>query len=433
MVSLKVLCKSAAFIVGIGVWASLFGAPIKGFDRSKFLIGADHLNEAARTERHVLEAKECGIDYLIVVWKDCVDLHDWLEKYGMGAVTWDVLPPMWDEKTGKPLKGESVCADAVKSWPLHPATWFINITDEPPVHKYDLCGRIAARLHRVTPDRTPYLCMFPSYAYGNWDKPEDKRKFLGADTYEQYIEEFCRRVPLDYINFDFYYHAYHIVGAWYENLRLVADACRRTGRSLWVTMQANSPRKDDFVTENQLRFQAFSAMAFGAESIIWACYSPGWWFNNILDENGNKTVMYDRVKKVNTEVKRIAEPYMRFRSTQTHFVGFKDAEGFDKVTKTLPVDQLDTGWVRGLKAMDGAPLLVGEMVSRGGGCERGVFVFASDDPWDKAPKAHEIVFSAFDKDVAVFGLDGKVCAKPDAVGVYKVSLKSSEAILICVK
>ena len=103
MVFLRTLRKCAAFIVSIGAGASLFGAPIKGFDRSKFIVGACHLNEAARTERHVREAKECGIDYLIVVWKDCVDLHGWFEKYGMGAVTWDVLPPMWDEKTGKPI------------------------------------------------------------------------------------------------------------------------------------------------------------------------------------------------------------------------------------------------------------------------------------------------------------------------------------------
>lgn len=425
--------STICFYGGLVVAAACAAAPVKGLDRSKFMIGAYHYVKAAHTEKHVREAKECGIDYMIVVWKTDTQLLDWFEKYGMGAVTWDVLPPMWDEKTGKPIRDESVCAEALQDPPLHPATWFINITDEPPVHKYDLCGKIAARLQKLAPDRIPHLCLFPSYAYSNWDKPEDKAKFLGADTYEEYVEEFCRRVPLDYIHFDFYYHAYHNVGGWYENLRLVADACRRTGRSLWVTMQVDTPREQDLVTENQLRFQAFSSMAFGCKSIVWACYSPGWWFHNILDKDGNKTVMYDRAKKVNAEIKCLAEPFMRFRNTQTHFVGFSNAEGFEKVTKTVSVDQVDTGWVRGLKASDGAPLLVGEMMNRRGGLGRALLVFASDDPWDKDPKTHTVTFKVSEQDVAVFGPQGKIAVSAAADGTYSVPLKSSEAFLLCTK
>ena len=31
-------------------------------------------------------------------------------------------------------------------------------------------------------------------------------------------------------------------------------------------------------------------MAFGAENIIWACYTAGWWqANQVLDSQGNKT------------------------------------------------------------------------------------------------------------------------------------------------
>ena len=44
------------------------------------------------------------------------------------------------------------------------------------------------------------------------------------------------------------------------------------------------------ITEQKLRYQANMAMAFGAETLVWACWTKGWWTMNVLDENGAKTV-----------------------------------------------------------------------------------------------------------------------------------------------
>ena len=40
-------------------------------------------------------------------------------------------------------------------------------------------------------------------------------------------------------------------------------------------------------------------MAFGAENIIWACYTAGWWSNQVVDENGEKTQQYAKMQKIN--------------------------------------------------------------------------------------------------------------------------------------
>ncbi|MBQ7915173.1 MAG: hypothetical protein IJ315_00110, partial [Firmicutes bacterium] len=71
---------------------------------------------------------------------------------------------------------------------------------------------------------------------------------------------------------------------------------------MWIVLQVNSKHKEEWISENNLRFQAYTAMAFGAENIIWACYTAGWWHNQVLDEKGEKTQQYEKLKKVNGEI-----------------------------------------------------------------------------------------------------------------------------------
>ena len=119
-------------------------------------------------------------------------------------------------------------------------------------------------------------------------------------------------MPLDYISYDFYVYTPNLkrrpslYRQMYDNFNIVADACRRTGRSFWYIPQVNSHNARNFepTTRNRLRFQAYTAMAFGAEAISWACWMPGWWTNNVLTATGEKTAQYDRLKTVNAELRR---------------------------------------------------------------------------------------------------------------------------------
>ena len=93
-------------------------------------------------------------------------------------------------------------------------------------------------------------------------------------------------------------------------------------RPLRFVGQVNSYRKGFRISENMLRFQGFATMAFGGESIAWACWTKGWWTNQVIDMNGERTQQYDKLKKVNHELRTVAAEYMRFRNVSTHFVGF---------------------------------------------------------------------------------------------------------------
>jgi hypothetical protein len=171
-------------------------------------------------------------------------------------------------------------------------------------------------------------------------------------------------------------------------------------------------------------------MAFGAENIIWACYTAGWWHNQVLDKEGNKTEQYDKMKKINAEIRTIAEEYMRFRRVSTHFVGFAGNADMAQV-KQEPIEALNTGVFFDVKADNGAPIVVGQMTSRNGDGANALMICAADDHHETDPKAYNITFSVMDgKHVEVIGGCGKKPLTRLADGSYSVPVVSNEGVLI---
>ena len=61
-------------------------------DRSRLHIGAYLLQAYARTEEHVKDVAESGVDHMIYVHSGAYETFDLFEKYGLGVVTWGPLP-----------------------------------------------------------------------------------------------------------------------------------------------------------------------------------------------------------------------------------------------------------------------------------------------------------------------------------------------------
>ena len=296
----------------------------------------------------------------------------------------------------------------------HPAIWMLNLCDEPSALDLPYLGEVCDLVAARTPQTPAYLNLYPNYASVSKNTGEEMRNQLGTATYREHIDVYCRTVPLDYISYDFYVYTPNmkrrtsLYCQMYDNFNIVADACRRTGRSFWYIPQVNSHVARDFepTTRNRLRFQAYTAMAFGAESISWACWMPGWWTNNVLTAAGEKTAQYDRLKTVNAELHRFGPPYMRYRNTATHYVGFPATNGFEKLGVPLP-RELDTGCFRELRTLEDTPLVVGEMVPR------------RED--DGSPDGRR---------VEVFDANGKVEPTREADGLFTFRLAENAAALL---
>ena len=428
-------------IVCLGLAALCAGGLSAGLDRSRLNIGVYYLNHNAGTEAHVRDLAECGVDFVLGPGVP----HAHFRKYGLGHISSFVLMHM--PKAGDTARMAEVLAQCdVDAARFHasprgsePSIWGISAGDEPSALDFPNLGRAVAHAKKLFPDRFIYLNLFPNYASVAKNTAAEAKSQLGTESYRKYIDAYCREIPLDYISWDFYVYSgrgdSHLP-LFYDNFRIVADACRRTGRDMWFVGQVNSIRPELWISVNMLRFQAFSAMAFGARAITWACYSPGWWTNSVLTAAGEKTRQYERLKVVNREIRCIAPEYGKWRVLDTHFVGFTPGEhALKNMPMVVPEQSFANSWFDGLKAVDGDRLLVGEMAPRvcadAAGGVSAVFMCAADDPFDAAPHPREVRFRLSEGLVPkVVGVNGPLLPQCTKDGVWSFRLVSSCGALV---
>lgn len=378
----------------------------------KLLIGAYHLQKNARSEAHIKDIADCGIEYIIGMNRD-YDALDLFEKYGVGAIVEGAVPGWWGghgENAGKlaeinPLeKYEEKAAD----FKDHPAIVGLCSGDEPSALDFPYYGKVIEKIKELFPGKIPYLNLYANYGVlADCTVPLEKQ--FGTRGYEEHLEEYAKNIPLDYISFDHYPYSANAEG-YIENLRQVSEVCRRTGREMWVVAQVNSSKPGEWISENQLRFQGFSALAFGAARITWACYCAGWWHNQVLDNSGEKTKQYEKLKKVNGELKQMASRYADYDFVKGYAASANETAFAGKIKITAP-----------------CPTVIGEMKKDGGS---GALICAVDDPYDTSSKENKITFRTDADDVVIFGESGIIPYIKRTDGTYEFALLSSHAALV---
>lgn len=409
-------------------------------DRNKLIIGAYILQDYARSEAHIRDLAACGIDMITGFDSDQREKLDLLEKYGVGCILGGVTPGWWGgngKNAGKLAEKNTydLFEKAAKTFTDHPAVWGLDIGDEPSALDFDHYGKIAAWMENLFPKQFAYLNLYPNYASVAENTGAQTVNQLGTATYAEHIDAYVKKVGLPYISYDFYVYSLHSdeLGRMYDNFRIVADACRDTGRDFWYVPQVNSNDPNVFTSAERLRFQAYAALCYGASLINWACYTGGWWHNNVLDIEGNKTEQYEKLKTVNAELRRFGERYMRYTRTSTHLVGFENEPTFAAHPALKSETAVDTGFVRDLHASDGARLVVGEMTGKGDNAKKALVVLNATDYLDNAPCKTTITFRADGRDVSLYSADGHTALSRLDDGSYAFTLANCRAVLITVQ
>lgn len=110
-------------------------------------------------------------------------------------------------------------------------------------------------------------------------------------------------------------------GHWLRNLDILADACRSSGRDLWVITQAAGNAKEEgggmrhCDDSKDQRWQNYVSLAFGAQAIIYGCFYGGWWdqSSHMIDNSGSRTGTYYAVQEVNREMAAFADKYGKYK------------------------------------------------------------------------------------------------------------------------
>ncbi len=336
------------------------------FDNNRLLIGAYYGDID-----HVKEAKEAGIDFIIDSSVDN-DFLDECQKYGIGVIA-----------NGYNLPGgySSLSPDNENGWVKfdyskyknHPALWGDDFIDEPNADAFDNIAKSLEVYNANTSGKIGLVNLFPAYAseellaeYPERTKKEDfwlEKTNAGnfyAESYKMYISDYINKIPTDYICADIYPYrskknvfdkeVKSTIKDWLFNLDVMAEACRGTGRDMWIITQAsgqtkngersgNNPRYCDEVTD--ISQQCYACLAFGAKAIIHAQFAAkGWWdpeHSHMIDIDGNTTETYEAVKTVDSYLANFAQVYGRYTYESTYLVHPLSVTGHKDITLATTV------------------------------------------------------------------------------------------------
>ncbi len=227
------------------------------------------------------------------------------------------------------------------------------VTDEPNASQFENLGAINRYLIQRDPLHVPFINLFPTYA-----SPQQ----LGTPTYEQHVTQFLRRCPAQ--------------SAQLRSLRAMQNGERPDYfENLEIVRRAGLEHKTPFVyvllsvphfsyrdpTEEDLRWQVNTALAYGAHGIVYFTYvSPPetkdyeGWGEAIVTWEGQPTRKYEQVKRINAEVKTLGPTLLRLTST-----GVYHTQPLPQGTQALPADDVIAG-------VEGGPLVIGHFRSESG-------------------------------------------------------------------
>jgi hypothetical protein len=245
------------------------------------------------TVARYLEMKDAGITHSLSFFNDAESMARALDTAYAAGIRLIVYCP---ELKTAPEK-------TVKRFMKHPAVAGYMLRDEPNRADFPELAAWYKKIHKADPDHFCYLNLFPNYA---------DEKQLGTKTYQEHVDLFVKEVPVEFISFDHYPVLGDSLRAnWYENLEIIADAAKKAGKPFWAFSLSVAHGKYPVPTLPQLRLQMFSDLAYGAQGLeyftYWTPYDTTWNFNTApIGLNGKRTVVYDRVRQVNNELKTIA-------------------------------------------------------------------------------------------------------------------------------
>lgn len=187
----------------------------------------------------------------------------------------------------------------------HPGLAGYYIRDEPPASDFANEAKLIDQIRAVDRDHLIYVNLLPDYA-----TPDQ----TGVPTYPEYVNRFVATVPSSFLSFDYYpIEGRTVRASWYANLGLISDAARKANKPFWAFALSVKHFSYPAATIENLREEVYSNLAYGAQGIEYFTYwHPGGLgaSDAPIDENGNRTAVYDRVQQMNLEIRALSPVFL---------------------------------------------------------------------------------------------------------------------------
>ncbi len=294
-----------------------------------FVTGAFHGPSPKHfTDENFKIMKEAGLD-LLIFWnihsgRHNLKLLDMAHKFDMKVIPID--KKLYEMVSNKNISlNESIVKEAVFQYKGHPALAAYGLKDEPNAELFERIATVKKWIKKYDPQTPIFVNLFPSYATGQQlgTTPSDE---LGTSSYYEYVKKYVQTVRPSILCYDHYplWEKNVVNPGWYDDLEINRELSQKADIPFWLFIQSEGLHGFMRVPNQQeIYWQAFSAMAYGAKGILWFTYwnppappsdlpedAPALakqvHHHAMLDTNGNKNDMYYYVQNANKTVKNWA-------------------------------------------------------------------------------------------------------------------------------
>lgn len=184
------------------------------------------------------------------------------------------------------------------------------ITDEPQASSFPKWKEYRDLIYQHDTIHLPFINLLPIV--------ETER--LQASDYETYIRKFINIVNLPFFSFDNYpiiekNNKITIRETFYENLEIASRVSICTSRPFWAFCLSAAHYNYPTPTKSHLLFEAFSALAYGAQGLSYYTYATRTdgtikYHDAPLDSLGNKTKTWYIVQEVNQQIHNLTSVFL---------------------------------------------------------------------------------------------------------------------------
>ena len=211
--------------------------------------------------------------------------------------------------------------ERVQSTKDDPAVIGYNLRDEPGVYLFRSLAAAVAAVKKYAPGKLAYINLFPGYAS---TIGADVDSQLGTYSYREYLERYVQEVKPQFLSYDNYMVEYsedmlqlNRASVYFSDLFEVRDVAQKYKLPFWFIGSSLCIMEDSTPpTPARYAYQAYTALAAGAEGMTWFLYYPLGWKESPIDENGNKTLSWIYMRDINQQVQALGKYLLAYRSTE---------------------------------------------------------------------------------------------------------------------
>jgi len=241
-----------------------------------------------------------------------------------------------------------------------PMFWWVFGGDEPHTDAFPGLAKDHERIRRLVPSKPFWMNLLPTYG------------FASLEEYDKHIKAYIETVKPTMLTYDHYcmvgsdphinaksWYSPNKKGDYFPNLEIVRKHALESNIDFGVIVSVGTFAGVRGASEAELRWQAYTTLAYGARSLGWFTYvtesSYGNWTNwedMVINRDGTRTRHYSMLKYLNGEVLAWGRTLLQLQST-----GAYHTEPLPPMTRSIKESRL-------VESISGGLCLVGEFKSQ---------------------------------------------------------------------